>query len=464
MTLAKSRTDPKSDDISRLEAIVADQQKRLDVLEARQPAPAPDGGDTKEQRSTRRQMLKLAGATLVGAAGAAALKAVPASAVNGSPLVVGTVSTQDLNNSTGISLIGASGANPIFEVVAYGASGTGGSAIAAGAKPNGTGVIGYAGGTFGIGGRFSSYGGTFSIGMLGKSGAGKGVYGLSYNGTGVYATTVGQSQRALYAYTAATGSVAIFAASKRSAAISAASNTSYALVAKSGATQSNAALILGSSATYTGLGVGNIGGGPDLKLGGSGRIVQRANISAGVSGAPSYTPRAAYFEMIRKGDGGLWVSKATPSVGQAAWKPINAVRVDTADGTGAPFKPVRIIDTRSGAIKAPGSVTHVPVAGVGTGASHIPSTAIAVMGNVAAIGYAGAGFLAVMPDGIVIGTGPGQYNQSVDPSSINFIVGQYAIANSFVCGLNAGMLQVFVGSLPGATAAHFVIDITCYLE
>jgi hypothetical protein len=26
------------------------------------------------------------------------------------------------------------------------------------------------------------------------------------------------------------------------------------------------------------------------------------------------------------------------------------------------------------------------------------------------------------------------------------------------------MLQVFVGSLPGATAAHFVIDITCYLE
>jgi len=65
-----------------------------------------------------------------------------------------------------------------------------------------------------------------------------------------------------------------------------------------------------------------------------------------------------------------------------------------------------------------------------------------------------------MPGGIVAGTGAGQYNPAADPSSVNFIVGQAAIANAFVCGLHNGQLQVFIGIVD----SHFIVDITAYLQ
>jgi hypothetical protein len=105
-------------------------------------------------------------------------------------------------------------------------------------------------------------------------------------------------------------------------------------------------------------------------------------------------------------------------------------------------------------------MTVVAVAGLGTGTSNIPADAVAVIGNLTAVDYTGSGFLAIMPGGIAQGEGAGQYDSDSDPSSVNFIVGQAAIANSFICGLSDGQVQVFVAK----SSSHFIIDITAYIE
>jgi hypothetical protein len=194
----------------------------------------------------------------------------------------------------------------------------------------------------------------------------------------------------------------------------------------------------------------------------SGRIRQDGLTTTGPGVAPPYPPNL--FEQVRDTNGVLWINNAS-----AAWRRVNSVRTDTADGAGNAFKPVRILDTRGPLFnqprKAAGSVTPIVVAGQGTGASHIPADAIAVMGNLTAADYTGGGFLVIMPNGITIGPGAGQYNPQTDPSSVNFQVGQGAISNSFICGLNAGSLEVYVGGppLPGHDS-HFILDITAYIQ
>jgi hypothetical protein len=163
------------------------------------------------------------------------------------------------------------------------------------------------------------------------------------------------------------------------------------------------------------------------------------------------------MEQVRDANGVLWIHDASGN-----WRRVNTVRTDAADGLGGVFKPFRRVDTRLlGGVKAAGVVYPFTVAGQGTGASTIPSGAIAVVDNLTAVNYTGAGFLTVMPAGITVGSGAGQYNPNADPSSLNFIVGQAAIANSFVCGLdNTGSLQVYVGG----HSSHFIIDITAYIQ
>jgi hypothetical protein len=196
-------------------------------------------------------------------------------------------------------------------------------------------------------------------------------------------------------------------------------------------------------------------GGPDLKLHGSGRMIQVANITGGV-GAPNFTSKAGYFEMVRAKDGAMWINRGTGAL-KASWKRVNAVRVDSSDGAGTPFKPKRVIDTRSGARKAAGSTTKVVVAPFGTGTSNIPADAVAIIGNLTAVNYTGSGFLAIMPAGVA-------YNPSTDPSSVNFIVGQVAIANSFVVGLGTGADLGKVQVVVAGHASHFIIDVTGYMQ
>ena len=197
---------------------------------------------------------------------------------------------------------------------------------------------------------------------------------------------------------------------------------------------------------FTDAGVGVVGeslSGIGLYARTTGRIRQDPQ---GSSGLPGFSPNL--MEQVRDASGVLWIHNAS-----GTWRRVNTVRTDAADGSGSPFKPFRLIDTRGGAIKAAGSTNVVAVAGHGSGTSTVPSDAIAVVGNLTAVNYTGPGFLTIMPAGI-------SYNPLSDPSTVNFIVGQAAIANSFVCGLSGGSLQVYVGD----KSSHFIIDITAYIQ
>lgn len=203
--------------------------------------------------------------------------------------------------------------------------------------------------------------------------------------------------------------------------------------------------------TDTGTGVtGESLGGIGLYARTTGRIRQDPQ---GAAGLPNYSPNL--MEQVRDADGVLWIHDASGN-----WRRVNTLRTDAADGSGNFFKPFRLIDTRSGPIKAAGSVTNITVAPSGSGTSSVPANAIAVTGNLTAAAYTGGGFLTISPQGVSI-------NPATDPSSVNFIVGQGAIANSFVCGLNPanGQLQVYVGGppLPGHSS-HFIVDITGYIQ
>jgi hypothetical protein len=165
------------------------------------------------------------------------------------------------------------------------------------------------------------------------------------------------------------------------------------------------------------------------------------------AGLPNYAPTTP--EQVRDAAGVLWINN--PATG--AWRRVNTVRMDAADGSGNPFKPYRALDTRGGAIRAAGSFDVVPIAGTGAGLSAIPPDAVGVIGNLTAVAYSGQGWLAVMPEGAA-------YDPAADPSSVNFITGQFAIANSFTCGLHNGQLQVYVGR----SSSHFILDITAYVQ
>ena len=459
--------------LSELKALIADQQQRLEMLEGRQEAPPTNGDSTKEHRATRRQLIKLAGAAMMGAAGTAALRAIPAAAVQGSTMTVGTQPTQDQNNVTGIVLTGTAAPGRVFRVTTNGSSAIDQDAIVGWGQTGGDGVVGYGGVTSGSGVYgYSASGSATSIGVLGLTynagfggltGAGTGVVATSVGGDGAHATTAAVNRRALYAYTSATGSTGIVSYSQQGEGLRSSSANSVGVSAYSGTDQA----FVGLSFSKTGaaaLGLFAGYGGPDAKLGGSGRFVQAANIAGGV-GAPNYTPSRSlsffyhgYFESVRADDGALWISGPT-GVGQASWRRVNAVRVDSSDGAGTPFKPKRVIDTRTGgaARRAASTTNKVTVAGVGIGTSNIPADAVAIIGNLTAVSYTGPGFLAIMPAGVA-------FNPASDPSSVNFIVGQAAIANSFVVGVgsgaDAGKVQVYVSG----HASHFIIDVTGYLQ
>ena len=355
-------------------------------------------GDEEEAPTTktdRRGILKLAGGALLGAAGAMAVRAIPAAAASGDYMVTGCINIETTTTQV-------SGSNTIVALGAQGATGVQGQGNAA-VVANEVGVLGTS----------KSGSGT---GVRGTVGGGTGVEGLATTGTG------GHFQ----------------------------SNSGYDLL----------------------LGQAIVGTNADPNFHGTGRLAMVGRTDVGGSApniAPFFVTHSTLFagghfqhELIRGNDGSIWASTAAlAGANQTRWKKVSAVRVDTADGLGGNFKPFRVIDTRiTGGIRAPSSLNVVTVAGAGTGNSSIPADAVAVMGNLTAVGYTGAGFLTIMPAGIALGTGVGQYNAAADPSSLNFILGQAAIANSFVCGLHNGQLQVYVG----LASTYFIVDVTAYLQ
>jgi hypothetical protein len=192
----------------------------------------------------------------------------------------------------------------------------------------------------------------------------------------------------------------------------------------------------------------------------SGRIRQEG-LSA--VGAPSHNPNL--FEQARDANGILWIHGPTGTA-PSVWRRVNTLRTDTADGLGNAFKPLRLADTRNGTGGVTGPVaggqTKVfTIAGAGTGPSSIPADAVAVVGNITAVGWNQSGWLTIFPAGTT-------YNPNADPSSMNFSGSAYAWANGFVAGLGTGAtwggkVAVYVGIL-GSGSTNFIIDITGYIQ
>jgi hypothetical protein len=225
------------------------------------------------------------------------------------------------------------------------------------------------------------------------------------------------------------------------------------------ATGATAWAVYGLTDTGTGV-VGESNTGIGLYARRSGRIRQEG-LSA--VGAPSYTPNP--FEQVRDANGVLYIH-GLAGAGQAKWRRVNSLRTDAADGSGNPFKPFRLADTRNGTglVTGPiagGTTVVFTVAPAGTGASTIPADAIAVVGNLTAVGWNVSGWLTIFPAGVA-------YNPNADPSSMNFSGGAYAWANSFVVGLGTGVtwggkVAVYVGTLGGGST-NFILDITGYIQ
>ena len=124
MQLPKFDSTRIEEQVARLEALVADQAGRLQALEGHRPD--GEGGRPQPRKAqSRRELLKLAGAAVVGAAGVAGagvLNAIPAAAADGSSLVLGAAASNTEATGTSLFLSGSNLAT-ILDLNGVGASG-----------------------------------------------------------------------------------------------------------------------------------------------------------------------------------------------------------------------------------------------------------------------------------------------------------------------------------------------------
>jgi len=448
-----------------------EQRQRLQSLEAFAPAapnlpsPANGGGKNngrggKNNGHSRRELLRLAGAAMAGAAGTVALQAVPASAITTGNMILGQAN--DANSTTGLHPTAGSSPNPLFQVDATTA--TAGDAItaAAGSGASSNAIVGTAGtGATSTGVVGTAGNGASSTGVVGTAGIGATSIGVVGNaGTGLTSNGVQGN--------AGAGNQSIGVAG-----VGGAGGISAGVLGQSGPANSSAGVV---GVTSTGYGVyGQATSGIDVIAGGNGRLAQLP-FTAGGSGAPSLTPGAGQLEMLREDDGSVWVSRAQAGapIGtlKAAWKRMNAVRVDAADGSGNAFVAARVLNT----INSTGTGTHsgpllpgeVVDFGPFTNANGIPTDAVGVIGNLTALAsnstgnpvasFAVAGWLALTPGGV-----------SADPtnpvSNVNYAGPVNAVPNFFVIGFgtgaNAGKLRIQNG---GNTKVHVLLDVFGILQ
>ncbi len=359
------------DEVTQLTALVDELKGRLERLEGGTADTDTGNGNAH----SRRDLLKLAGAAAVGAAGAIVLRNVPAAAATGAPVVLGM--SNDANATTNIVPTPGSSPSPVLQslgqgvtpptvpatvpnqsIPLIGAIGPGGSLPSVGNPP----VVDYPGFA-----PIQGVGGVASITVNGSpQTVSEGVNGYGKTSTGIGVT--GESD--------------------------------------------------------VGYGVVGGSGGIDLAALGNGRVLQltlpNGLLSAAPSGPPNYRPND--FEQVRDGNGVIWVSQpaALGSPAAAFWRRLNTMILMT---------PVRVVDTRSGlggvsGIQAGGTTQTWTIAG-GNG---IPTSAVGLAGNLTAAGYSTQGHLAIFPGGTAY---PGN-------STVNFSPVSYGWANSFIVLLGAG--------------------------
>ena len=438
--------------IDRLTAILDAQRQELNELRQHLPPPSlpsseggRDGG--RRGKHSRRDLLRLAGAAVAGAAGSVALQTIPVSAANGGLMTLGvandanattqlhptgpTPSTPlfqiDVSSATNIAVgLGVAGASNANAVSAQAGGGTTANAIAgiAGIGANSNGVVGTAGG------------GANSSGVVGNAGPGLNSFGVTGNaGTGNLSAGVSGSALAM-------------------------------------GTSPSAAGVVGQTTNAFGV-VGQATTGIDIAASGNGRLAQ-VPFQIGGSGAPSLTPSNGLLEIVREDDGSVWVSRAQAGnpigMNQVTWKRLNAVRVDAGDGSGNPFVAARILDTRNGT----GVGTHTgPLLpsqvwdfGPYNNTNGIPLDAIGLIGNLTAVASdANGNVLYSFPILGWLALTPGGVNPAHPVSSVNSGGPVQAVANFFVVGFgtgaNAGKVRIQNG---GGTKVHVLIDVFGYMQ
>jgi hypothetical protein len=169
------------------------------------------------------------------------------------------------------------------------------------------------------------------------------------------------------------------------------------------------------------------------------RLVPAA--AAGAPGTTNHNPGEIYVDST----GAFYISQGTSS---PVWNRINSV---------VPIPNVRVINTRPshqiGPVAGPinNNVTNTWTL---AGSNGIPSTAIAVVGNVTAADATAGCFLAVVPSGA----------NHTGVSTVNFpaLAAGSGVANAFTVGLTNGAIDIYTGNCSSYTV-NIIVDIVGYI-
>src|ERR1700682_4446321 len=343
------------DEVAQLTALVEEMKGRLERL----AGGTPDIDTGNGNAHSRRDLLKLASAAAVGAAGAIVLRGVPAAAATGDPILMGQT------NSTGLTtniVSGSTNPSPILQALGQGVTAPTVPVNAANQSIPLIGAIGPAGILPRVGTSSEDYPGFAPIQGVGGvaiitvNGAPKTVS-EGINGYGKGNTGIGVSGESDFGYG-----------------------------------------VIGGS------------GGIDLAALGNGRVLQLtlpdSLLTSPPSGPPNFKPND--FEQVRDGNGVVWVSQPAPngSPPAAYWRRLNSM---------IPMTPVRVVDTRSGL----GGVSGMQQAGttqtwVLAGGHGLPTNAVGLVGNLTAAAYGTAGYLGIFPGGTAW---PGNSTVNFSPAS-----------------------------------------------
>jgi hypothetical protein len=396
------------DEVARLTALVDEMKGRLERLEGRRqeppprPSPASGGGRNGSQDAqSRRDLLKLAGAAAVGAAGAVVLRTAPAAAATGDPILMGHDNTTGATTNIFPGAVTGTPPSPILQALGLGAT----PPTVPANLPNQSipliGAIGAGGSLPVVGSAPADYPGWAPIQGVGGVGV------ITVNGVN---QTVSEGING-------------WGKGKTGIGITGESDLGYGVVGGSG--------------------------GIDLAALGNGRILQLALpvdppslLSNPPAGPPNYVPND--FEQVRDGNGVIWVSHQAPagSPFAAYWRRLNTM---------IPITPARVVDTRSGlggvnGIQSVGSTQTWALVGV----NGIPANAVGLVGNLTAAGYSASGYLAIFPGGTAW---PGN-------STVNFSPASSAWANFFVVLFGArGDVSVYMGA-----TSHVILDVAGYVQ
>lgn len=450
-----SAPDPQTR-ITQLEARIAELEAQRAVAE-----PVAHAVPADEPRS-RRQLLRLAGAAVVGTA-AAAVAGSATAAADDSFSVFNVTNGVDFNTNdfTRINYTGLAGSGAAFLFqggVGYTNALSGQPAVLAGWATssqglltvgvygytdfaNGTGVIGSGGGT-GVRATGTLYG------LRAQAGAedGAGVYAVNSGGPGVLAegARVGVSGTAT---SASTGTIGVYG--------------NAVGVGVQGEASTGMAGI--------GTAIGVLGSGPVGVFGNGDSVGLRAS-ALGTNGTALDLPvlaghtapgsRSAAYTVGRieiDENGNLWMCTVAGTPG--TWRKLTGPAVA---GAFHPLTPGRVVDTRlsAGGIGPlpTGSTVTVSVANrkavgaVPALANFVPAGATAIAANVTVTNTVGSGFLTVNPGGI----------STIGASTINWSSGGLTLANGVILTLDANRELTVVYGGAGSAATNVIVDVNGY--